>query len=296
MKLKEIREIGSRGVLFTYEFGDSVYLIKTKSCLILCDTSEGLEEMNYVKKYIKDHNLTNLSMYIFNSHSDYDHIWGNYAFPDCEIISHELCRERMLERSPFDLVQYSRPEIKLKLPTITFSERLAFAESGIEFVYAPGHTVCSAICIDNIDKVIYAGDLIEAPIPYLDYLNLNQYVKTLEFIKQLDFPTLITSHSQIVEKRLIDENITYLKDVISGKYLTFTSEYLPVRHGFNLKNLLLLEFEEKVKIADYQAYKMALWDFIIRKHQLKNPRIWDLTEISYQELKDDLEEYYGKNY
>jgi hypothetical protein len=84
--------------------------------------------------------------------------------------------------------------------------------------------------------------------------------------------------------------------VISGKYLTFTSEYLPVRHGFNLKNLLLLEFEEKVKIADYQAYKMALWDFIIRKHQLKNPRIWDLTEISYQELKDDLEEYYGKNY
>ncbi len=298
MKLSEIQKIGSRGVLFIYEFGDSVYLINALDKIILCDTSEGKAEMGYVKDYLKDQNLLDKPLFIFNSHSDWDHIWGNEAFPDAYIIGHNYCRKRMMEKGEFDLTVFSRDDINLKYPNITFSDQLIFADDDIEFIYTPGHTICSATCVDHLDNVCYVGDLIEYPLPFLNATNLEDYIKSLRFIKELQVNTIITTHSKIVSESLIDEHIHYLYDVLSGKYLTFTNEFSPIRHLINLKNLLVLEYEDVMKNKlvdkfDYQQYKLNLWNFIRTKHGYQNKRIFDLRELSYQELKDDLEEFHG---
>src|SRR5690348_9033793 len=34
---------------------------------------------------------------VVNTHSDWDHCWGNAAFPGAPIVGHRLCRERILQ-------------------------------------------------------------------------------------------------------------------------------------------------------------------------------------------------------
>jgi len=174
-------------------------------------------------------------------------------------------------------------------------------DSKIEFVYTPGHTICSSICIDHFDEVVYVGDLLEDPIPLLNYLDLGKYLESLEYLKSLKPKIIITTHSQIVKNKLVDEHISYIIDVIRGKYLTFSNDFSPIRHTFNMKNLLLLRLEEKIKTIaeekfDYKEYKLNLWDYIVKKHQFVNKRLWDISDISYLELKKDLEMYYAINY
>jgi len=233
MKLKGIQEIGSRGVLFTFEFGDSVYLINTKDKLILCDTGEGNDGMEYVSQYIKNKLLEEKPLFIFNSHSDWDQTWGNDAFINPYIIGHISCRKQMVEKSELDLIILSHlhdDSVQIKYPNLTFSEKLIFDDDEIEFIYTPGHTICSATCFDRLDQITYVGDLIEKPIPTLNYLNIEEYIESLKMIKNLNPKTIITTHSNIVSNDLIDDHIEYLEDVLEGKYLTFTNDFAPIRH------------------------------------------------------------------
>ena len=222
----KINKIGSRGTLFTFEEGDSafsqdtsVYLINARDKLFLCDTHVGPKSMDVVKKYINTHGLGDKEIIVFNSHGDWDHIWGNCAFPNATIIAHESCRMRMETRGESDLEKYKGKfhdgTFKLKLPNLTFDSRLKFEEYDIEFIYAPGHTEDSAICYDKKDSVLFVGDLVEHPHPYLSYDDLGAYIKTLEYIKSLGVQITLSGHSGKADEKLINENISFIKKAMT---------------------------------------------------------------------------------
>lgn len=58
--------------------------------------------MEIVKEYIKA-NLPEKEILVFNSHADWDHIWGNCAFEGVTIIGHEKTRTRMQEIGEFEV-------------------------------------------------------------------------------------------------------------------------------------------------------------------------------------------------
>ena len=97
-----IRQMGERGFLYTFDDDISVYLIAGSKGTIICDTHLGPASMEEVRDFLVSRNEPDPVM-VFNSHSDWDHIWGNCAFPGSCIIAHETCRQRMLERGAFDL-------------------------------------------------------------------------------------------------------------------------------------------------------------------------------------------------
>src|SRR5688500_7901020 len=41
--------------------------------------------------------------YVINTHFHADHVYGNYFYPEAEVISHHLCREKLLNVSPSQL-------------------------------------------------------------------------------------------------------------------------------------------------------------------------------------------------
>lgn len=260
-----MREVQKRGLLFTFADNISVYLISTDKKYFICDTHLGPRSMEAVKQHIASQ-WPNKEIVIFNSHADWDHIWGNCAFPEAIIIGHETCRKRMQEIGAYDLAQlteYHQGEIKLVLPSLTFSDKLVFEEEEVEFIYAPGHTIDCALCFDRQDSVLFVGDLIEYPLPYLDYHDLEAYIKTLEFIRNFRAKVIISAHSGIVEDRLIDDNIAYIKDVLLGNPINAAqfSEYRHV-HQVNVNNMILLQFEriarEKLgKDFDYRSWRGA---------------------------------------
>lgn len=284
--IKEVSKVGSRGVIFTFEDDISVYLIHTDKNWFLCDTHLGPGTMEYIKNYISMQS-NKKEVIVFNTHSDWDHIWGNCAFQGGIIIGHETCRKRMKEIGQFDLArltEYHQGYIKLVLPNLTFSDKLVFEEEAIEFIYSPGHTIDSSVCFDRKDSILFVGDLVEYPIPYLEFNDLETYIITLEFIKNFPAKVKVSSHSGIVENALIDRNITYIKNILEGNPVdpVVYQECLSV-HNFNINNRMFLKYENKVREKLGSNFDYTLF----------RSNFEDLKKVDYKELQEALESYFA---
>lgn len=257
-----VQEIGSRGVIFTYEDDISVYLIRGDRYTIVCDTHLGPLSMDIVKKYILSHAMGNDIM-VFNSHSDWDHIWGNCAFSDALVIAHKTARTRMQEIGKFELnslKEFHNGEIELRLPNLTFKDKLTLEDEDIEFIYTPGHTIDSSICFDQRDSFLFVGDLVEYPIPYLDCYDLEAFIKTLEFIKSFPAKVKLSAHSGIIDNELIEQNISYIKGILKREPISpeAISSSLEV-HQYNLNNRVLLQYQSEIREKLGQSFNYATY-------------------------------------
>jgi glyoxylase-like metal-dependent hydrolase (beta-lactamase superfamily II) len=241
--------------------------------------------MESIKKYISTHSQKK-DIIVFNSHSDWDHIWGNCAFKGKMIIGHETCRKRMMEIGPFELAtlsEYHCGSIDLVLPNLTFSKNITFAEEEVEFIYAPGHTVDSTVCFDKRDSVLFVGDLVEYPIPYLDFYNLETYIKTLDFIKRFPAKVKLAAHSGIIDNGLIDRNTAYIQNILEGKPVdpSIYQECQQV-HNFNINNRLFLKYENMVREKLKESFNYTSF----------RTNFGDLKEVGYADLQESLEHYW----
>lgn len=302
-----IEKVGSRGIFFTFETGDapingntSIYLINTENKIFLCDTHMGPKSMKYVKEYIHTHGLSNKEIIVFNSHADWDHIWGNFVFKDSTIIAHELCRKRMQQEGGFDLKRkkkYHNGTIKeLKLPNLTFSNKLNFEEYEIEFVYAPGHTIDSAICIDRKDSVVFVGDLLEYPIPFINHYDIGGFLKSLELIKKLSSKVILSAHSGIIDEKLFNDNIEYIKNLLLKKQIHPKDEDYMNYHNYNYKNILMSKHEyiarEKLEEKfDFESFRRDFWSSIDSKYDNLDFEFVYLRDITYETLEEALKKF-----
>ncbi|MCO5387088.1 MAG: hypothetical protein NHB14_16405 [Desulfosporosinus sp.] len=62
--------------------------------------------MNTIKEYLLNQ-IVSKELLVFNSHSDWDHIWGNCVFESAEVIGHEKAKKNFL-----DVVQVNSEDFK----------------------------------------------------------------------------------------------------------------------------------------------------------------------------------------
>lgn len=243
----EVKKIGSRGTLFTfsdlvgtdYDCTTNVYVIEGREQVFVCDTFLGPDSMQAVKEYIATH-MAGKPLIIFNSHADWDHVWGNCAFASALIIAHQQCRGRLKADGEADLAKHAkfhRGEISLVLPNLTFQERMGFPEEGIEFFHSPGHTADSATCYDRIDRVLFVGDNLEDPIPYVTPGLLEQYVATLKRYLSIGIDTIIPVHGEVVSRELVRRNLQYIERFRFGQPEECTTDKYRFIHQCNLDAL-----------------------------------------------------------
>ena len=297
--LKEIKEVGKRGVIFQYEDQNLVYLIKGDKRLYLCDTHLGSDSMEFVKNYIAKNDLENKELVIFNSHSDYDHNWGNFVFSDNLIIGHELNLERFKLRGEYDFEMkndFKNGKVDLAYPNLTFKKRLSFADDEIEFIYLPGHTIDSAICLDKKDSTVYVGDLVEIPIPMILWENIEIFIESLEYLKEMSVERYIASHSGIVDEKDIDGNLDYLKKLNNCEKQVFKHDGVNRVHEFNKKNVLMKQFEEMAKSKlkdkfDFKEFKIKFWKELgVKSSELENEFNF-LLDTDQEKLKNAFKKY-----
>lgn len=295
-----IKEIGNRGVLFTFEDETAVYLINSDKRLFLCDTHLGPESMEHVKNYLGEHGWSDKELIIFNSHSDWDHIWGNCAFENHIIIGHTTGRKRMLEKAQYELdiipAEFRKGNVEIKLTNLTFDSKLVFEEDEIEFIYAPGHTICSSICHDKKESVLFTGDLVENPMPFLIYEDIEAFAKSLAFIKSINARTVVTAHSGVADEKLIDSNITYIENILSGTPISFEDEGSQLMHENNMKRVLILKYEKTIKQKlgerfDYKTYKLDFWRFMKKPEDILTKEYLNMKSTSYEDLEKGLIDY-----
>lgn len=307
----KIDKIGSRGVFFTYEDGDapisgntSIYLINSEKRVFICDTHMGPISMKTIKKYLRDNGWDNKEIILFNSHSDWDHIWGNCAFEDVTIISHARARKRMQERGKYDLERLSRfhnGTIELKLPNLTFDSKIRFEEDEIEFIYAPGHTIDSSICLDRRDSVVFTGDLIEYPLPIFNHYDMQAYLNTLESIRSCSAEIILSAHSGIVNERLLRDNIDYIKGLLrlDTELSCQKDEEWQSVHSYNVKNIMFLRYMDIVKQKsgdrfDHKSFKKDFWSFVDAGYDNLDMEYSYFTNTEYDKLEETLISYISK--
>ncbi|MHA1365628.1 MAG: MBL fold metallo-hydrolase [Candidatus Heimdallarchaeota archaeon] len=115
---------------------------------------------------------------LFNSHWHWDHLRGNNFFDDTTIISHQLTKKLIIKNNKDKSLAIEKyQQRKIVLPNLTFTNEFSdYEKENVLFFHSPGHTEDSSSCYDSKNKVLFAGDNVEYPFPYVRDSNSKSWV------------------------------------------------------------------------------------------------------------------------
>jgi len=290
----DIQKLGQRGIVFSFpnfipfpqvDVTIQIYVIIGKEHLFICDTGLGVEQMNQLKLYLKNNNLDSKPKIVFNSHFHWDHIAGNGVFESAYIVSHILCREKMIE-SLTELTEEDKKFLKgasIKYPSIVFQKRMVFPEDSVEFFYSPGHSEDHASCYDQEDKILFIGDNLLYPIPLLTWHRIDVYLETLNNYNNIETEAIILGHDLILEDlTFVEKSIDYIR-----KFQSFNIDItnFSANHAtWYRRSLLSIATDLKAKGNQQEALKY----FKKLKEVINHPKIKPLDEKEMEEIENIL--------
>lgn len=251
-----------------------VFLIITQRYVVLVDTLINPATARKILDVAKPYLVNGRSLLVVNTHSDYDHAWGNQIFsgPDAEypapIIGHRSCADRFRVPEAADYLvemQEEEPDIFGSVvfapPTVQFEERLII-EGGdltIELFPAMGHTPDHiALYIPEINTLI-AADAAEVPFPFARYSkDVGQMVTTLEQLAELMAETVLYCHAPVtVGPQLLHDNLNYFKKLEQHCRVALARNKIPSEIDEELDLEALVSFG----LADSQPQSFGMDDF-----------------------------------
>lgn len=159
-----------------------VCIVVTERAVILLDTLDSPEAALALLDLARPH-LAGRQLLAVNTHSHYDHAWGNQIFvgPDAALAAPVIATRRCAEmlRGPEAAAELARmaaaePEdfgaVRLTAPTISFAGELTIdgGDLTLHLLATPGHAPDHvAVWIPEI-ALLWAGDAAEAPFPLVD--------------------------------------------------------------------------------------------------------------------------------
>ncbi len=212
-----IEKIKNRNVIFKYNIAEwdlNIHLIMGTKYNYIIDTGLGSLSIAPVLEYLENNQKP---IIIINTHYHWDHIWGNHSFSFCTIISHKLCRDKIVEKWDEMLdkkKQFIKGDVQMCLPNLVFEDMLYFPDDKIRIFHTPGHTKDCISVLDEEEKVINVsdniGDSMDEIIPSIE-TEKEVYINTLLKYKDIDFDTCVSGHNIILGKEVID---TILKEYV----------------------------------------------------------------------------------
>lgn len=211
-----------------YVFTSELYVkvtagaIFTSQGVVVVDTllfpQETSELLDLVRRKSKSEVL-----YLINTHSHSDHVYGNYLFDGTEMIAHELCRQALQKRGEEELNQAKEqiPElagVQLRLPSITFSEELTLrlGNKTLQLMHTPGNTPDSIVVYVREDRVLFAGDTV-MPVPYIVDGDRLELTESLRAIGKLSLDNIVQGHGGVILrgeiKGTLRSSIAYLETI-----------------------------------------------------------------------------------
>jgi len=110
-------------------------------------------------------------------------------------------------------------EIKPTPPNVTYTDRLVLHRGGREIdllFLGRGHTGGDTVVFLPKEKIVCTGDLMESRIAFMGSAFFDEWLKTLDALKRLDFAIDLPGHgAPFKDKRLITAFQSYLSDVMA---------------------------------------------------------------------------------
>jgi cyclase len=176
--------------------------------------------------------------FLINTENHVDHNFGNHFFAGlCPTIGHDYMVEEFwapvggIDRYDFirEAVQKDDPEgmklipvkkdLIVKPPTITFRSRMTLrvGEHVFELIHTPGHTKGETSVYIPQEKVIFVGDNIFCECQTWFYTSdPDIWLKSLGFIKTLDFQHVVPGHGPICDRDYIGKQEAFIREWVKA--------------------------------------------------------------------------------
>lgn len=216
------------------------HLISTEKFVVVYDTLLGPQSGAFLKQ-----RLQGRTPLIVNSHSDWDHYWGNQCFDGTPILGLQLCAERIegdfgqaeLTRKRAENPHYS--EVKLVAPNVRLQGECTIhgGDLTLQLLHTPGHRPDHlAIYIPEIATLL-PGDAVETPFALLDEGQPNEDLTnmqlTLQRFLELDVAWLLCNHAPPQPgKELVQSNLDYYRKLVYKAQNSGSLEQLKVRFKY----------------------------------------------------------------
>lgn len=207
-------------------------VVVTRDLVLVVDPGYLPQEVEEIRLYV-NHIRGNLPVYLFFTHSDFDHIVGAGAFPEAKTIaSREFAESPFKDKHLRDIQQfddelYINRTYTINYPQIDYriegnGEQLIVGGTVITFYHAFGHTNDGLFALINSVNLLISGDYlsdIEFPFIYHSYV---EYEKTLNAFNRLlinrERLLLIPGHGNATEEiaeiqKRINDAEDYFKQV-----------------------------------------------------------------------------------
>jgi len=177
----------------------NIGLILGKQYNYIIDTGFGSGSIEPILAYLGD---CAKQIIVVNTHFHWDHVWGNWMFPDSIVIAHVTCRELMEQTWDEEVRKnagFVDGEVYKHLPNLLVEDSIYFSVDGIKIFHTPGHSADCISVYDEIDKVLYAGDNVgdteDEIVPFIGTDVETFRVNVIDIYKTYDFEICISGHN-----------------------------------------------------------------------------------------------------
>ena len=190
---------------------------------------------------------------ITNSHADWDHWWGNNAFPDAPVIAHRITTQRQQREGARELAKHQKESpvhfagVVLRSATVIFDETLTLDLGGlhVELSLLPGHVPDETVAYIPERRLLFAADAAEDPVPLLNSGPLAGWSDALEAWARRA-RIVAPAHGAVSGPKLLRRNAAYLRGLKSDPgrdvpELAGANSFYTGAHRRNLKRAAAIE-------------------------------------------------------
>ncbi len=177
---------------------DGAISLGTASYAIIDDTHVSVDIARQIREVLKQRGIRKITVLL--SHWHLDHVAGNEAFADCEIISNARTLQHLMDNKAGieDGSFHELPAINpLVLPTRTFTGGMDFILGGIKlkFIEANIHSDDASLIWWEGQKILFAGDTMEDTVTYVgEPENFDIHLADLDRLWQLHPMNILPNH------------------------------------------------------------------------------------------------------
>ncbi len=198
-------------------------LVLTEKGSVIVDTLPFPQESRQLRDFALRVSGPHGIRYVINTHFHADHVYGNYLFPEAEIVAQRRARH-LMERWGKPALEEAKKrtpdlaEVEIRLPGLLVEDEMTIRLGDKTFVliHYPGNTADGLGVYVEERRVLFAGDVMMT-VPYIVNGNPRQLIQSLQRIKHLQLDALVQGHGPVLLRGEIPDkialNVSYLKTI-----------------------------------------------------------------------------------